>query len=151
MVFEYILIYIVFVQTGQLSMLLFSHPVKSESLWPPGLKHTRPLCASLSPEVYPSSCPLHQWCHPAISSSDALFFCTQSFTTSETFPISHLLASNDQNTEASASASDLPTNIQGWFLLSLTGLISLLSRGLPGVLYSITVQRHQFFGYLPSL
>ena len=29
---------------------------------------------SSSPELYPSSCPLHQWCHPAISSSDALFF-----------------------------------------------------------------------------
>ena len=31
------------------------------------------LCPSPSPEIYPSSCPLHQWCHPAISYSDTLF------------------------------------------------------------------------------
>ena len=28
---------------------------------------------SPSPEVCPISCPLHQWCHPAISSSDTVF------------------------------------------------------------------------------
>ena len=40
-----------------------------------------------SPEVCPSSCPLHQWCHPAISSTDALFsFCPQSLPASRTFP-----------------------------------------------------------------
>ena len=39
----------------------------------------RPFCPSPSPKVCPSSCPLHQWCHPAISSSDTLFFCPQSF------------------------------------------------------------------------
>ena len=33
-----------------------------------------------SSQSCPSSCPLHQWCHPAISSSDSLFsFCLQSF------------------------------------------------------------------------
>ena len=54
-----------------------------------GLQNTRPLCPSPSPEVCPSSCPLHQWCHPAISPSDALFsFCPQSFPTSGTFPMS---------------------------------------------------------------
>ena len=37
-------------------------------------------CPSQSCKVFPSSCPLHQWCHPAISSSEALFyFCPQSF------------------------------------------------------------------------
>ena len=50
--------------------------------------------------------PLHQWCHPAISSTVFLFsFCPQSFPASGTFPISWLLASGDQNTGASASAS----------------------------------------------
>ena len=44
-----------------------------------------------------------------------------------------------------ASASVLPMNIQGWFPLRLTGLISLLSKGLSGVFSSTTVQRHQFF------
>ena len=52
-----------------------------------------------------------------------------------------LFASNDQNTGALASASVIPTSIQGWFLLRLTGLISLLSRGLLGVFSSTTVQR----------
>ena len=48
-------------------MLLFSHPVVSDSLRPHGLQHARPPCPSPSPEVCPSSCPLHRWCHPAIS------------------------------------------------------------------------------------
>ena len=60
-------------------LLMFGHPVVSNYLWPPyGLQHTRPPCPSPSPEVCPSSCPLLQWCHPAISSSDTLFsFCPQ--------------------------------------------------------------------------
>ena len=98
----------------------------------------------------PTSCPFHWWCHPAISSSDALyFFCPQSFPVSGTFPKSQLFSTDDQNTEVSPSASVLP--IQDWFPLRLTDLISLLSRGLSGVFSSITVQRHQFFGILPSL
>ena len=56
--------------------LLFSRPVVSNSLWPCGLQHTRPPCPSPSPEVCPSLYPLRQWCHPAISSSDTLFFCS---------------------------------------------------------------------------
>ena len=44
-----------------------------------------------------------------------------------------------------------PMNIQGWFPLRLTGLIFLLSKGLSRVFSSTTVQKHQFFGTLPSL
>ena len=44
-----------------------------------------------------------------------------------------------QSTEASVSASVLPMNIQGWFPLGLTGLISLLSKGPSRVFSSITV------------
>ena len=65
--------------------------------------------------------------------------------------MSRLFASDDWNTGASASASVLPKNIQGWFHLGLTSLISLLCKGLYGVFSSTTVQRHQFFGTLPSL
>ena len=54
-------------------MLLFSRLVVSDALWPHGLQHSRPLCPSPSPAVCPCSCPLHQWCRPAISSSDTLF------------------------------------------------------------------------------
>ena len=75
-------------------MLLFSHPVMSKSLRRHGLQHTSPPCPSPSPGVCPSSCPLHQWCYPIISSSEAFFsFCPQSFPASETFPI-HKLYSN---------------------------------------------------------
>ena len=45
----------------------------------------------------------------------------------------------------------LPMNIQGWFLLGLTSLISLQSRGLPRVFSNITVQKHQSFGTRPFL
>ena len=87
----------------------------------------------ISPEVCPSSCPLHQWYLPAISSSDALFsYCPQSFPASGTFPLSWLFASDGQNTGASASASVLPMSVQGWHPLRVTGLISLLSKGLSG-------------------
>ena len=130
--------------------LLFSHPVVSNSLWPHGLQHPRPLCPSPSPKVCPSSCPLHQWCHTVTSSSDALVsFCHQPLPASGTFPMSGPSTSDDQNIEASASV--LPMSIQGWFTLRLTGLISLLSKGLSGVLSSTTVQRYQFSSSLPSL
>ena len=56
-----------------------------------------------------------------------------------------------QNTGASASASVLPINIQDWFPLGLTGLISLLSKGLSRVFSSTTVRKPQFFGAQPSL
>ena len=80
---------------------------------------------------------LHRCCHPAISSSDSLFsFCLQSFPASGNFPMSQLFTPYDQNTGVSASASVLPMNVQGWFPLRLTGLISLLSKGLSGVFSS---------------
>ena len=98
----------------------------SDSLQLHGLQHTRLPCFSPSPEVCPSSCPF-MWCHPAISSSDALFsFCPQSFPASRTFPVSQLFTSDDQNTGTSASV--LPMSIQSWFPSRLTGLI-LLSKG----------------------
>ena len=117
-------------------LLLFSHPVMSNSLQPHGLQHARPSCPSPSPKVCPSSCPWHRWCHPAISFSDALFSSyPQSFPASGSFPMSRLFASGDQSigASASASASVLPMNIQGWFPLRLTGLISLQSKRLSGV------------------
>ena len=105
----------------QESVLMFSHPVGSNLSWPHGLQHARPPCPSPSPGVCPSSSPLHQWCHPAITSSDTLFsLCPQSFPVSGTFLTNHLLESEDQNIGASTSASVLPVNIQGWFPLRLT-------------------------------
>ena len=62
-----------------------------------------------------------------------LFSCLQSFPASMSFPVRHLFASGGQSTGASASASVLPINTQGWFPLGLTVLISLLSKGLSSV------------------
>ena len=131
-------------------MSLFSCPVMSDSLQCHGLQHAKPPCPSPFSGVCSSSCPLHQWCHPAISSSDALFFCPQFFPVSGTFPMSCLFISDDQNTGASASVSVLPVNIESWSPLRLIGLICLLYKGLSGV-FSTRVRRHQFFGVLPTL
>ena len=90
---------------------------------------------------------ISQWCHPTISSSVIPFSsCLQSFPTSESFLTSQLFTSGGQSLGASASASVLPVNIQGWFPLGLTGLISLQCKGLSRVFSSTTVQKHQFFG-----
>ena len=113
---------------------LFSHKVMSNSLWPYGLQHTRLPCPSLSPRVFSNSCPLSQWCHPAITSSIVSFSsCPQSFPATRSFPRNQLVPSSGQSIGTSASSSVLPMNIQGWFPLGLTGLISLLCKGLSGV------------------
>ena len=71
----------------------------------------------------PNSCPLTHWCHPTISSSVVPFSsCLQYFPGSGSCPMSQLFTLGDQSTGVSASASVLPMNIQGWFLLKLTGL-----------------------------
>ena len=68
----------------------------------------------------------------------------------EPFQMSRLFTSDGQSTRASASATVLPMNILGWFPLVLTGLISLVSKGLSRVFSTTTIQKHQFFGYQPS-
>ena len=65
--------------------------------------------------------------------------------------MSWLFTSGGQSIGASASASVPPINIQDLFPLGLTGLISLLSKGLSKVFSNTTVQKHQFFETQPSL
>ena len=104
----------------------------SDSLQPHGLQHTRLPCPSLSPEVCSNLCPLSWWCPPNISSSVVPFSsCPQSFPVSMSFPLNQFFLSGGQSFGASASV--LPMNIQDWFPLGLTGLISLLSKGLSRV------------------
>ena len=92
----------------------FSRSVMSNSLRPHGLWHTRPPCPSWTPRVCSNSCPLNQWCHPAISSSVVPFSsCPQSFPASGSFQMSQLFASGDQSIGVSASASVLPMSISG--------------------------------------
>ena len=130
----------------------FSHSVMSNSLRPLGFQHDRLPCPSPTSRVYPNSCPLSRWCHPAISSSVIPFSShLQSFPASGSFPISQFFASGGQSTGVSASASALPMNTQDWFPLELTGWISLQSKGLSGVFSNTTVQKHQFFSAQFSL
>ena len=130
----------------------FSHSVVYDFLPPHGLQHARPPCLSPTLRAYSNSCPLSQWCHPTISSSVVTFsFCLQSFPASGSFPMSQFFALSGQSIGVSALASVLPMNIQGWFLLGLTGLISLQSKGLWRVFSNTTFQKHQFFSAQPSL
>ena len=89
------------------------------------------------------------WVDDAIWPSYLLLFHSQSFPTSGSFPMCWLFTSGDQSIGALASV--FPMNIKGWLPLGLTGLISLLSKGLARVFSSTTVQRYQFFGAKPFL
>ena len=129
-------------------LLLLSHSVLSNSLWPHGQQHARLSCPSPSPGACSSSCPLTQWCHPTISSSVFPFSCLLSFPESGSFLMSQLFTSG---IGASISASVLLMNIQGWFPLGMTGWISMQSKGLSKIFTNSTVQQHQFFGTQPSL
>ena len=78
-------------------------------------------------------------------------FYLQSFPAARSFPMNQLFSSSGQSLGASASSSVFPMNIQGWFLLWLTGLISLLSNGHSRVFSSTTIKKLQFLGTQPSL
>ena len=118
----------------------------SDSLWPHGLQHIRLPCPSLSPGVCSNSCPLSRWCHPTISSSVIpVSSCLQCFPASGSFPMSGLFATGGESFRVSASASVLPMNIQGWFPLGLTGLISLQSKGFSRVFSNTTVRKQDSY------
>ena len=118
----------------------------SNSLQPHGL-----LCPELSPWVCSNSCPLSLWCYLTTLSSVIPFsFCPQSFPASGSFPMNQLFASGGQSIGALALASIFSMNIQGWFPLGLTGLISLLSKEFSRVLSNTTVQKPQLFGAQPT-
>ena len=114
---------------GRWKFLLFSCSVLSNSLQPHGLQHARPV-------LYFSQSLLKHMCIELMMPSNHLILfthfssCPPSFPASESFPIHWLFTSGGQSIRASASASVLPMNIQGWFPLGLTGLISLQSQGL---------------------
>ena len=88
-----------------LGQVQFSCSVMFDSLWPHGLQHARLPCPSPTPGVHLNSCPLSQWCHPAISSSVVPFSSRlQSFPASGSFQMSLLFASGGQSIGVSASA-----------------------------------------------
>ena len=124
----------------------------SDSLWPHRLQHARLPCPSLSPRVCSNSSPSSRWCHLNISSTVIPFSpCLKSFPASGSFPINQFFSSGGQSIGASASASVLSMNIQDWFPLGLTGLISLQSKDLSRVFSNTAIQKHQFFSAQLSL
>ena len=113
----------------------FSRSVLSDSLWLNGLQYAKLPCLSPTPGACSNSYPSSQWCHPTISSSVIhVSSQPQSFPASESFPMSQFFTPGGQNIGASASKSILPMNMQDWFPLELTGLISLQSKGLTSLL-----------------
>ena len=112
---------------------------------PQVLQHARLACLPLSLRAGSNLCPFSRWCHPTNSSSVSPFSsCPPSLPASGSFLMSWLFASFGQSIGASASASVLPVDIQSWFPLELSGLISLLSKGLSRVFSSTTIGKHQF-------
>ena len=133
-----------------LGSVQFSHSVVSDSLRSHGLQHARPPCPSPAPGVHPNSCPLNRWCHPTISSSVIPFSsCSQSFPASGSCQMSQFFTSGGQSIGVSASASVLPMNIQYWFPLGLTGLISLQSKELSRVFSNTTFLGSGILRYWP--
>ena len=106
---------------------------------------TRLPCPSLSPRACSNSCygvgDAIQPCSPQSSPSLPAF----NLSRHQSFPIIQLFSQGGQSIGASASASFLPMNIQGWFPLELTGLTSLQSKGLSRVFSNTIVWKHQFF------
>ena len=138
--------------TDQVDLVQFSCSVMSDSLKPHGLQHARLPCPSPTLGACSNSCPSSLWCHPTISSSDIPFSCClKSFLASGSFPKSQFFTLGGQNIGVSALTSVLPMNIQEWFPLGLTGLISLLSKGLSRVFFNTTVPKHQYFSAQLSL
>ena len=106
-------------------------------------------CPSLFPRVCSNSCPLSQWCHPTILSS---------VTPSPPAPnlsqhqgLFQWVGSLHHVAKVLELQLQHPMNIQGWFPLGLTNLISLQSKGLTRVFSNTTVWKHRFFGAQLSL
>ena len=110
--------------------------VVSDSLWPHESQHARPPCLSQTPGVHWDSCPLSQWCHPAISSSVVpLSSCPQSLPASESFPMSQLFAWGGQSTGVVYSPWNSPGQNTGVGSLSLLQGIFATQGSNPGLLH----------------
>ena len=115
-----------------ISSVQFSHSVVSDSFTLHELQHARPPCPSPSPRACSNSCSLSQWCHPTIShplSSPS----PPAFNLSQNQGLFQWVSSSHQATkvlELQLQHPVLPMNIQGWFPLGVTDLISLPSKGL---------------------
>ena len=134
---------------AHISGLLFSHSVISDCLRPHGLQHARLPCPSIFPRVAQTHV------HWVEMPSNCLILCCPLLLLPSIFPNIRVF-SNESTLHirwpkfwASASTLVLPMNIQGWFPLGLTGLISLQSKELSRIFSSTTVWRHQLFSAWP--
>ena len=117
------------------------------TLRPYRLQHARIPFSSPAPVACFNSCPSSRKRHPTIPSYVFPFSSSlQSFPASGSFPMSQFSASHGQSIGVSVTVSVLPMNIQDWFLLGLTGLISLQSKEFSRVFSNTTDQKYQFFG-----
>ena len=126
--------------TQHSGLLLFSHSVVSDSLWPHGLQPGFPVL-----HYFPELAQTHDhWVSNAIQPPcphHPLLLLPSIFASIRVFSNE----SAGQSIGASASASVFPVDIQDWFPLGRTGWISLQSKGLSRVFSNTTVQKHQFF------
>ena len=135
----------------QVCILLFSHPVMSDS----ATQWTAECEASLSFTIYQSLLKpmflelMTPFNHPILCCF--LLLLPSIFLSIRIFFNELALHIRWLNIIASASASVLPMDIQAWFALRVTDLISLQSKELSRVISSTTVGKHQFFGAQPSL
>ena len=117
----------------------------SNSLWPHGLQHARLLCPPLSPRVCSNKFMFIEWVMP----SNHLILCCPLLLLPSIFPNIRVFSNQSAlrigrpKYWASASASVSLVNIEGWFPLGLTGLISLLCEGLWRVFSNTIIQKHQ--------
>ena len=134
-------------------VLLFSHSVVSDSTTPWTAAHQASLSFTISWNllklksidlVMPSNYLVlsHPLLLPSIFSNELALFIRVFYNKS---------ALHIRGQSVGASASFLPMNIQGWFPVGLTSLISLQSKGLSRVFSSTTVRKHQFFSAQYSL
>ena len=130
--------------------MLFSCSVMSDSLWPNGLQHTRLPC--------PSPCwnLLKLMSIESVMPSNHLILCHPLLLLPSIFPSIRGFSNESALCNRwpkywSFSFSIISMNIQGWFPLGLTGLISLQSKGLSRIISNTIVQKHQFFGTQTAL
>ena len=128
-----------------MSSVQFSCSVMSNSIWPNGLQHTRPPCPSPTPGAYSNSI-------MSVMPFNHLILCCPLLLLPSIFPSIRVFSNESalpfswpKYWSFSFKTSVLLMNIQDWFPLELTALISLLSKRLSRVFSNTTVQKHQFF------
>ena len=133
------------------SLVQFSHSVVSNSLRPHELHHARLPCPSPPPGGWSNSRPSSRWYHATILPSVVcpLLLLPWIFPSIRVFSSESALLIKWP--KCWSFSLGLPINIQGWFPLGLTDLISLQSKGLSRVFSNTTVQKYQFLGAQLSL